>query len=117
MLSRFGLSLLVSLLGFSLVLVESRLIPEKKLASRLDESLAYLWPLPKEFRRGNETLSVNPNLEVSIQGSGANSSILAEALERYRGIVFRHRTRSSGRPTFDLSKLAIVVDSDDEKVN
>uniref|UniRef100_A0A1D1YL31 beta-N-acetylhexosaminidase n=1 Tax=Anthurium amnicola TaxID=1678845 RepID=A0A1D1YL31_9ARAE len=77
----------------------------------VDESLTYLWPLPKQFRHGNGTLSVDPNI---FQGDGGNSSILGEALERYRGIIFGHSVSLSGRSSFDLSKLTVVVASDDE---
>ncbi|CAA6654879.1 unnamed protein product [Spirodela intermedia] len=106
--------LLALLPGFSPGLVDGRRAPETDPSLRLDESLVYLWPLPTEYRYGNRTLTVDPNLMFHLQGAGENSSILGEALERYRNIIFRHRTRLSGRSSFDLGKLTIIVASDDE---
>ncbi|XP_078429452.1 beta-hexosaminidase 1 [Wolffia australiana] len=102
--------------GFCPDLIACRTVPASELSLKLDESLPLLWPQPMEFRHGNETLSVDPKLEFRVVGAGSNSSILAEALERYRGIVFRHRTKSSPRPTFDLGRLTIVVSSDSEEL-
>lgn len=109
--------LLALLPAYSPGRVDGRRIPETDPSQRLDESLAYLWPLPKEFQHGNETLTVDPNLVFHLQGPGGNSSILGEALERYRSIIFRHRTKLSGRSSYDLRKLTINVASDDDTVN
>ncbi|MQM13692.1 hypothetical protein Taro_046615 [Colocasia esculenta] len=79
-----------------------------------DGPLPYLWPLPKQFRHGNATLSVDPDILFHLHGDGGNSSILGEALQRYRGVIFGYRTRLPGTPPFDLSRLTVVVSSGDE---
>lgn len=84
---------------------------------RLDDALTYLWPLPKQFRHGNGTLSVDPDIFFHLQGAGGNSSILGEALERYRSVIFGYRTRLSRGSLFDLRRLTVVVDSGDETVS
>lgn len=92
--------------------------------SAVDDSLTYLWPLPSEFTSGNETLSIDPALDLSVGGNGGNSNIVRAAFDRYRGIIFKHgdgvylfgRLRGR-RPVYDISKLRIVVNSASEDVS
>ncbi|GAV77069.1 Glyco_hydro_20 domain-containing protein/Glyco_hydro_20b domain-containing protein [Cephalotus follicularis] len=94
--------------------------------TELDESLTYIWPLPTEFTSGNETLSVDPGLLLSLSFKAGNSYIIEQAFERYKSIIFKHinyglsvfsylrgRTR---RSDYDITKLSIVVDSDSEEL-
>ncbi|XP_059666199.1 beta-hexosaminidase 1 [Cornus florida] len=90
-------------------------------SSKIDESLVYLWPLPSQFTFGNETLVVDPDLSFSFEvgGNGGVSAIVKDAFERYRGIIFKHssrflRFRSIRKSAYDISKLRIIVRSDDE---
>nr|GEU52775.1 beta-hexosaminidase 1 [Tanacetum cinerariifolium] len=78
-----------------------------------DSSVTYLWPLPSEFTSGNETLTVDPNLSISLSG---NNGIVTEAFERYRKIIFKHTAspKSVGTRQYDISKLNIVVNSEDD---
>ncbi|KAH9703244.1 Beta-hexosaminidase 1 [Citrus sinensis] len=92
----------------------------------VDDSLAYIWPLPAQFTSGNDTLSVDPALYLSVSGKGSGSKIVKEAFERYKAIIFEHevegvnshsvfnnfrKRRSWG---FDIGTLKIVVHSDNE---
>lgn len=88
-----------------------------------DASLTYLWPLPSEFTSGNRTLSVDPDLSLAVAGIGGNSAIVRAAFDRYRAIIFKHTSgisifsRFTGRSSvFDISKLKIIVNSDNEEV-
>lgn len=92
--------------------------------SKVNGSLTYLWPLPSEFSSGNQTLSVDPALSLAAAGNGGNSAILRAAFDRYRRIIFKHSNgvslfgRLRGRKlVYDISKLSIVVNSDDEDVS
>lgn len=87
----------------------------------LDDSLPFLWPLPAQFTSGNDTLSVDPALSLSLSGDGGRSTIVREAFDRYRKIIFKHSV--SGfylfrgiRSGFDIGKLNIVVHSESEEV-
>ncbi|KAL9422006.1 hypothetical protein AB3S75_034307 [Citrus x aurantiifolia] len=94
----------------------------------VDDSLAYIWPLPAQFTSGNDTLSVDPALYLSVSGKGSGSKIVKEAFERYKAIIFKHevegvnshsvfnnfrKRRSWG---FDIGTLKIVVHSDNEEL-
>lgn len=93
----------------------------------VDDSLAYIWPLPAQFTSGNDTLSVDPALYLSVSGKGSGSKIVKEAFERYKAVIFKHgvkgdtpqsvfdnfRKRSSD---FDIGTLKIVVHSDNQEV-
>ena len=93
-----------------------------------DESLTYLWPLPTEFTSGDEVLSVDPSLTLSVAGNGGGSAIVRDAFERYRGIIFKHsgggfvgfgllrKLRESIISDYDVSQLKITVHSDNEEV-
>ncbi|XVE52742.1 hypothetical protein DITRI_Ditri02bG0147800 [Diplodiscus trichospermus] len=89
----------------------------------LDESLTYIWPLPSEFTSGNETLTVDPTLSLSVLGKGGDLKILREGFERYKKIIFNHVSgvsifeRLRGiRSVYDISELRIIVNSDDEEL-
>uniref|UniRef100_A0A5B6Z2A4 Beta-hexosaminidase n=1 Tax=Davidia involucrata TaxID=16924 RepID=A0A5B6Z2A4_DAVIN len=87
--------------------------------SELDDSLVYLWPLPSEFTFGDDTLLVDPDLSLAVGGNGGNSAIVRDAFERYRAIIFKHSSRFSrlklwGKSVYDISKLRIIVHSDNE---
>ncbi|KAJ4719811.1 Beta-hexosaminidase [Melia azedarach] len=94
----------------------------------LNDSLTYIWPLPAQFTSGEDTLSVDPQLSLSVSGNGGGSRIVKEGFERYKAIIFKHnvngvsryhslfdrfRRRRSG---YDIEKLTIVVHSDSEDV-
>ncbi|KAH9767862.1 Beta-hexosaminidase 1 [Citrus sinensis] len=94
----------------------------------VDDSLAYIWPLPAQFSSGNDTLSVDPALCLSVSGKGSGLKIVEEAFERYKAIIFEHevegvnshsvfnnfrKRRSRG---FDIGTLKIVVHSDNEEL-
>lgn len=84
-------------------------------------SLVHLWPLPYEFAHGNDTLSVDPDLLLSVGGNGGGSSIVRDAFRRYRSIVFRH-VRPSRRfglrwrweARYDVISIRVIVHSPDE---
>ncbi|GMP22888.1 hypothetical protein CsSME_00000698 [Camellia sinensis var. sinensis] len=89
--------------------------------TELDDSLVYLWPLPSEFTSGNETLAVDPDLSLSVGGEGGGSAIVSEAFERYRAIIFKQsswfsKLKLRGNSAYDISKLKIIVHSDDEEI-
>ncbi|XP_042059901.1 beta-hexosaminidase 1-like [Salvia splendens] len=83
-----------------------------------DDSPTYIWPLPLQYTSGNQTLTVNPNLALFTSGNGGGSRIVSQAFERYKRIIFEHA--SLKLPTagvdYDLSKLTILVHSDDEEL-
>lgn len=85
-------------------------------ASEVNASLTYLWPLPSEFTSGDDTLSVDPRISLSL--AGRDSAIVRAAFDRYKGIIFRHADAASsfrGRKTlYDVRSLRIVVESDNE---
>ncbi|KAG6420331.1 hypothetical protein SASPL_116855 [Salvia splendens] len=116
--------LLAAFLLFSQsVLTASRTIDPKHLRQLnhvgVDDSPTYIWPLPSQYTSGNQTLSVNPNLALFTSGNGGGSRIVSQAFERYKRIIFEHA--SLKLPTagvdYDLSKLTILVRSDDEEAN
>ncbi|XP_027350015.1 beta-hexosaminidase 1-like [Abrus precatorius] len=76
------------------------------------ESLTYLWPLPAEFTSGDEALSVDPSLTLSIAGNIGDSSILRAAFDRYRGIIFKHSGVGFGFIRKLREKLVSVSDLD-----
>lgn len=95
----------------------------------VDQSLTYIWPLPANFTSGNQTISIDPDL--SLAGNGARFTILKQAFDRYRAIIFKHSSTSTTtsrarasvynlfrgiRSGYDIAKLSIVVFSDNEEV-
>ncbi|KVI06920.1 Glycoside hydrolase, catalytic domain-containing protein [Cynara cardunculus var. scolymus] len=113
---------LLSILLYLTPIISSRTLPTIASFSHLshDSSITYLWPLPSEFTSGNETLAVDPDLSLSVSGNGGNSVIITEAFERYRTIIFKHvgSSKFGGIRTlgYDISKLTIVVNSNDEEL-
>ncbi|KAA8539415.1 hypothetical protein F0562_026107 [Nyssa sinensis] len=118
-------SLITTIYAFSVILCALggsrtlRLNSESELDD--SDSLVYLWPLPSEFTFGNDTLSIDPDLSLAVAGSGGSSAIVRDAFERYRSIIFKHSTRFSklklwGKPVYDVSKLRIIVHSDNEEL-
>ncbi|KAL5972529.1 hypothetical protein ACLOJK_039333 [Asimina triloba] len=83
-----------------------------------DPSIVYLWPHPKQFTSGNATITVDPDLSLLVQGNGGGSSIVREAFERCRSILFNSRSmpHRSDSTAYDLKKITIVVDSADETI-
>ncbi|KAL6958171.1 Beta-hexosaminidase 1 [Sarracenia purpurea var. burkii] len=89
--------------------------------SELNESLVFLWPLPSEFTFGNETLTVDPDLSLAVNGDGGNSVIVRDAFERYRAIIFKQtswfwRLKLRRNSDYDIGKIRIIVHSDDEEL-
>ena len=117
--------LLVLLLGIVFVLAPlsdarkaraaRRRVSKSSLDLDLDDTLVYLWPLPKNFSQGDRTLTVDPDLALQLQGTRGNSLIVSEAFERYKDLVFRSQVVLRG-VSFDVSMLTVVVDSDDDEV-
>ncbi|GMJ09531.1 beta-hexosaminidase 1 [Hibiscus trionum] len=110
------LTFLVSLLWLSLLV-------DSNSGFELDESLTYIWPLPSEFTSGNQTLTVDPTLSLSVLGKGGYSKILKEGFERYKKIIFKHASGISLfqkwrgiRSVYDVSELRIIVNSDSEEL-
>ncbi|XP_039023515.1 beta-hexosaminidase 1-like isoform X2 [Hibiscus syriacus] len=89
----------------------------------LNRSLTYIWPLPYELTSGNETLTVNPALSLSIIGRGGNFKILREGFRRYKKIIFSFtygvpvsKNSRRIRSIFDISELRIIVNSDSDEL-
>ncbi|XP_019453204.1 PREDICTED: beta-hexosaminidase 1-like [Lupinus angustifolius] len=93
-------------------------------------SPTYIWPLPEHFNFGDETISVNPSLTLSIVSKGDDDSeIVTNAFFRYREIIFKH-CRSNGFgfdrrslreklisiSSYDIEQLKIIVHSDNEEL-
>ncbi|KMZ57942.1 Beta-hexosaminidase, family GH20, partial [Zostera marina] len=105
-------------------ILETTRILQNTLHISNDDSPIYIWPLPKQFEHGNSTLSVDPNLSLHIKGLGANSDILREAFERYKGIIFGYRANgrkgsdgirvSDEGEVYDVTGLNLVIASGDE---
>ncbi|ESW14701.1 hypothetical protein PHAVU_007G010100 [Phaseolus vulgaris] len=83
-------------------------------------SLPFIWPLPEKFIFGNETLSVDPAISISLSGNGAASNIVREAFERYKGILFEHGDRfrflRTLNPVYDVNKMIVIVHSNSEEL-
>ena len=78
----------------------------------------YLWPLPKSVSSGSRTLTVDPDLALDPQGPGGRSLAVAEAFQRYRGLVFApwaHAARPRGA-RYDVTRLTVVVNSANDTV-
>ncbi|KAI4351110.1 hypothetical protein L6164_005495 [Bauhinia variegata] len=95
-----------------------------KRSSAVKQSLTYVWPLPEEFTSGEETLSVDPGLTLTVDGNGGDSVIVRAAFERCRGIVFKNSGKFSSLlrklreriSVYDINKLKIIVHSDNEEL-
>ncbi|GMI87075.1 beta-hexosaminidase 1 [Hibiscus trionum] len=93
------------------------------LNSGLNQSLTYIWPLPYELTSGNETLTVNPALSLSVIGHGGNFRILREGFRRYKRIIFKFSSGISVsknsrriRSLYDISELRIIVKSGSDEL-
>ncbi|KAL4290473.1 hypothetical protein GQ457_14G023150 [Hibiscus cannabinus] len=93
------------------------------LDSGLNQSLTYIWPLPCEHTSGNETLTVNPALSLSIIGHGGSFRILREGFRRYKRIIFKFssgisvsRNSRRIRSLYDISALRIIVKSGSDEL-
>lgn len=78
----------------------------------------YLWPLPKSVSSGSRTLTVDPDLALDPQGPGGRSPAVAEAFQRYRGLVFApwaHAARARGA-RYDVTWVTVVVNSANDTV-
>lgn len=87
------------------------------------ESLTYIWPLPQHFSFGNDTLTVDPGLSLTVDGNGGASQIVHAAFERYRGIIFKRIDRFSFLrklreriSVYDVATLRVTVHSANEEV-
>ncbi|XP_006857676.2 beta-hexosaminidase 1 [Amborella trichopoda] len=83
----------------------------------LNDSLAYIWPLPKQFTHGNLTVSISPDLVLEVEGKG----VIRDAFERYKKLIFKHHAKYSSSEVrenfdYDVHRLKIVVYSDDENL-
>ncbi|XP_073129204.1 beta-hexosaminidase 1 [Henckelia pumila] len=110
---------LLVLLLFSPSLARSS--ANRKLKQQLDDgeadSLTYIWPLPWNYTFGNQTLIVDPNLSLVTSGNGAGSSIVSQAFDRYKGIIFKHSSRFPRTGVdYDLTKVIVIVHSEDEEL-
>lgn len=92
-------------------------------AIELDESLTYIWPLPAKFTYGDDTLSVDPSIEISVSGNGGNSVVVSEAFDRYKRLIFKRVSRFSilGKfrgigSVYDIGKLNVIVHSESEEL-
>lgn len=123
--SKSGIVLLLLLLGIVFVLAPlsdagkareaRRRVSKSRLNLDLNDTLVYLWPLPKNFSQGDQTLTVDPDLTLRLRGARGNSLIVSEAFERYKDLVFRSQVVLRG-VSFDVSTLTVVVESDDDEV-
>lgn len=89
------------------------------LASDDSDPLIYLWPLPKHFTHGNDTISVDPDLSLLVKGPGGSSYIVGEAFDRCKLAIFKHRSKfvkpkSKIEATYDLTSLTVFVESANE---
>ncbi|KAK4834906.1 hypothetical protein QYF36_002336 [Acer negundo] len=93
----------------------------------LNQSLTYIWPLPSQFTSGNDILSVDPDLSLSLSGNGGRSRIVKEAFDRYKAIIFKQSSSRAAyvyiknvfrglRSGYDITKLSVIVNSDNEEL-
>ncbi|RZC83982.1 hypothetical protein C5167_046768 [Papaver somniferum] len=82
-----------------------------------DDSIVYIWPLPSKYTYGNNTISINHDLSLEISGNGGYSIIVSEGFQRYREIIFKHHSRKKSGVLYDVNKLKIIVNSDNETLN
>lgn len=103
--------------SFLALVSSSRTLSLHKLKHHFDENLTFLWPLPSQYTFGNQTLSVDPNISLVLEGNGGSSDIVKEAFQRYKNIIFKHNSKvSSSGLAYDIQKLNIIVHSENEEV-
>ncbi|XP_054817631.1 beta-hexosaminidase 1 isoform X2 [Prosopis cineraria] len=108
----------------SLALCSSQALAARvKRTPRPKEPLTYIWPLPTQFSFGDDTLSVDPGLSLTVDGNGGGSDIVRAAFDRYRGIIFKRIDRFSFLrklkekiSVYDVSTLRITVHSASEEL-
>ncbi|KAG1371649.1 Beta-hexosaminidase 1 [Cocos nucifera] len=107
---------LLLLLLLSLILLTSPSHGFRNSTASLNDSPVYLWPLPKEFSYGDRTVTIDPDLALRLEGPGGNSTVLKEAFERYKDLIFKTWARSVRRwsQAYDVSELTVFVSSDNE---
>lgn len=110
--------LVLLLLLLSVILLSSPSHGFRNSTASLDDSAVYLWPLPKDFRRGDRTVAIDPDLALRLEGPGGNSTVLEEAFERYKDLIFKPWARSVRRwsGVYDVSELTVFVSSDNTTV-
>ncbi|KAK8965737.1 hypothetical protein KSP40_PGU017565 [Platanthera guangdongensis] len=97
-------SLYLLLISIGFVSIVGKKTPSSRRAAfHFDESLINIWLLPKQFTSGNRTVTVDPDLALDLQGSGRVSTIIAEAFDRFRNVVFKQQSGYAG-VEFDISK-------------
>lgn len=114
------------LILFSLSITITTSLPSPSPVTIHQDSPPYLWPLPAEFTSGEETLSMDPSLSLTVAGNGGGSPIVRAAFDRYMGMIFKHaynrasslltRIRFLSMVEYDITSLKIIVHSDSEEV-
>nr|XP_043616801.1 beta-hexosaminidase 1 [Erigeron canadensis] len=112
----FILFIIITILSLITPIITSRTILSKHNISSSSSLITYLWPLPSELTSGNQTLTVNPNLSLSVFGNGSNSVIVKDAFDRYRNIIFKHHVGDKKLVGYDVSKLSVVINSNNEEL-
>lgn len=84
-----------------------------------DESVTYIWPMPKQSSNGNMTIAVDPELALVMQGNGCYSSLVRDAFTRYKQIILTHHVKFSNQSgtrqtRYDIGRLIVTVSSADE---
>lgn len=84
-----------------------------------DESVTYIWPMPKQSSNGNMTIAVDPELALVMQGNGCYSSLVRDAFTRYKQIILSHHVKFSNQSgtrqtRYDIGRLIVTVSSADE---
>lgn len=118
------LNTLLILLSLSTTITTS--LPSPSRVTIHQDSPPYLWPLPAKFTSGEETLSVDPALSLTVAGNGGGSPIVRAAFDRYMGMIFKHaynrasslltRIRFLSMVEYDITSLKIIVHSDSEEL-
>lgn len=71
--------------------------------------------MPSNFTFGDQTISIDPDLSLTVSGNGGNSVIVNDAFDRYRKIIFKHETKLRN-VVYDIKRISVVVHSDDQEV-
>lgn len=84
-----------------------------------DESVTYIWPMPKQSSNGNMTIAVDPKLALVMQGNGCYSSLVRDAFTRYKQIILSHHVKFSNQSgtrqtRYHIGRLIVTVSSADE---
>lgn len=84
-----------------------------------EESVTYIWPMPKQSSNGNMTIAVDPKLALVMQGNGCYSSLVRDAFTRYKQIILSHHVKFSNQSgtrqtRYHIGRLIVTVSSADE---